>query len=225
MPLLFDAPDTHASDTPLAVPFRDLVLALQTRPPLTAAINPSPPPPPSVPLDERCAGVARSLDAYNVARPLLAAVLQSGWGVAPSHIIWSAARNATRTELLWAVGRTPFGPYAQRAELSFALRDAAARAPLYALAAEVVRDVRGLRDHFGEFHKAIDEVLAAEEHLAFLRRLNVLAFKLERAQAYLSLQSFQLAQYYVLSTWHDLRAMRRLLDAAGAALQASTVCD
>ena len=37
------------------------------------------------------------------------------------------ARNASEPSLLWAVGRTPFGPYSARAELSFALRDAAAR--------------------------------------------------------------------------------------------------
>ena len=98
---------------------------------------------------------------------MLGALLQSGWGVAPSvltqtltltltltliltltltlttltptqDVAWNAARNASEPSLLWAVGRTPFGPYSARAELSFALRDAAARTALHARAAEVV---------------------------------------------------------------------------------------
>ena len=58
-----------------------------------------------------------------------------------------------------------------------------------------------------------------------LQRLNVLSFKLQRARSYLSLHSFRLAQYYLLSTWHDLRAMRRILIEAGRKLSSNLVCD
>lgn len=58
-----------------------------------------------------------------------------------------------------------------------------------------------------------------------LQRLNVLSFKLQRARSYLSLHSFRLAQYYLLSTWHDLRAMRRILSEAGRKLSSNLVCD
>ena len=230
----------------LAVPHTDMVIAVQTRPPARGTPPPSPapasaahdreaaadsegvlspPPPPSLLLDEQCAGAPLRLDARDVTRPLLGALLQTGWGVSPSHVSWSAAHNASVTNLLWSVGRTPFGVYSTRAELSFALRDAAARGPLYAVAAEVMREVRALREFFREFGKEVDDVLTPEEHLPFLRRLNVLSFKLQRVRSYLSLHSFRLAQYYVLSTWHDLRAMRGLLEAASAQLSSNLVCE
>ena len=120
---------------------------------------------------------------------------------------------------LWAVGRTPFGPYSERAELSFALRDAAARAPLHAVGAEIMREVHALRLYFGEFGKAVEDVLTAAEHLPFLQRLNLLSFKLQRARSYMSLHGFTLAQYYLLSTSHDLRAMRKALAKAGGTLK------
>ena len=46
-----------------------------------------------------------------------------------------------------------------------------------------------MRDRFVEWGKQLDDVLVADEHLPFLRRLNVLSHKLKRAQAYLSLHS------------------------------------
>ena len=88
-----------------------------------------------------------------------------------------------------------------------------------------MRDVQALRDYFREFNQQLDDVLTPQEHLPFLRRLNVLSFKLQRARSYLSLQSFKLARYYVLSTWHDLRAMRKVLEGASSALRSSLVCE
>ena len=111
-PLLLD--EQH-----VAIAHRDMVLAVQTRPPhyskmLYTDPRDAPPAPPAVPLDEACHGQPRKLDAHELRRPLLAALLQTGWGVAPSHVRWSTAHNASVAELLWAVGRTPFGPYVRR---------------------------------------------------------------------------------------------------------------
>ena len=167
-----------------ALPFRDLVLAVQSRPsPQVAAVDErrfsrdaaaafnaataalESAPPPVARLNVQCAGAGRYIDASALARPLLAAVLQTGWGVAPSSERWSAAHMRSVSNLLWSVGRTPFGPYSLRADLSFALRDAASRVPLHALASEIMREVRGLATYFGEFGKTVDDVLTASEHL------------------------------------------------------------
>ena len=67
-------------------------------------------------------------------------------------------------------------------------------------------------------------MLSGAEHMAFLQRLNLLSYKLGRARSYLSLFNFKYAQYYVHSTWHDLKAMRGVLEAAGAALHSHVVC-
>eukprot|EP00900_Chrysochromulina_parva_P002817 jgi/Chrpa1/12536/Chrysochromulina_OHIO_Genome00013522-RA len=150
---------------------------------------------------------------------------QSGWGIVPTGTTWSAAHNSTVTRLLWSSAHTPHGPYSTRATLSYAQRDAAKRAPLYARITEAFAEVRQLAAHFSEFGKTVDEVLRPAEHLTFLRRLNLLAYKLQRVRSFLSLHNFRHAQYYVLSTRHDLRAMRTVLEQAGAMLKAGLVCD
>ena len=60
-------------------------------------------------LDATCAGAHALMDTARAERALLGALLQSGWGVAPSDVTWSAARNETEASLLWAVGATPNG--------------------------------------------------------------------------------------------------------------------
>ena len=54
--------------------------------------------------------------------------------------------------------------------------------------------------------------------------MNVLAHKLERASAYLSLHSFDLARYYLHSTRHDLAAISTLLQAGAKGLGSRLVC-
>ena len=175
-------------------------------------------------LDAQCGGQPQQLDTADASRAVLGALLQSGWGVAPSDVAWSAARNATEPNLLWAVGRTPFGPYSARAELSFALRDAATRAALHARAAEVIGQARQLAGYYDEFGVSADAVLGEREQLRVLQRVNVLAHKLERASAYLSLHSFDLARYYLHSTRHDLAAISQLLRAGAEGLGSRLVC-
>ena len=102
---------------------------------------------------------------------------------------------------------------------------AAARAPLHALAAVALREARALGGFFRAYGREVDDVLTPQEHLAFLRRLNLLRYKLDRARAYMSLHNFRVAQHYLLSTWHDLGAMRTTLRAAAEPLQASLLCE
>ena len=89
----------------------------------------------------------------------------------------------------------------------------------------MVGELRSVATHFEEFGRAVDEGLRDAERLPFLRRLNVLAHKLRRAQAYLAMHNWKYAQYHLHATWHDLRALRRLLETAGAALSSRLVCD
>lgn len=194
-----------------AVPFEDMVLGVQSRAGLAQ-------------LDATCAGAHALMDTARAERALLGALLQSGWGVAPSDVTWSAARNETEASLLWAVGATPFGPYSARDRLSFALRDAAARAALHARAAEVVAQVQQLAGYYDEFGVEVDAVLGEKEQLLALQRTNVLAHKLDRASAYLSLHNFNLARYYLHSTRHDLAALSKLLSDGAKALGSRLVC-
>ena len=58
-----------------------------------------------------------------------------------------------------------------------------------------------------------------------VQRLSVLEHKLERASSYLSLYSLRNAQYYLLSSFHDLRAMHAIASAAAEQLHANAVCE
>ena len=164
------------------------------------------------------------LHSQSIERPLLASLLQLGWGVSSPDTAWSVAHNATFTDLLWATGLTPFGPYSTRTQLSFGLRDAAARAAIHSAVSEALDELAQLRDYFADFGRTIDEVLSPTQHLLFLQRLNVLTFKLRRANSYLSLQNFRYAQYYLHSIWHDTSSMRQLLEQAATSLQSNLVC-
>ena len=108
-------------------------------------------------LDYVCAGQPALLQTERAERAVLAALLQSAFGVSASDVAWSEAKNETEASVLWAVGRTPFGPYSARSSLSFALRDAAARAALHARAAEVLAELHGLSNYYEEFGVGIDE--------------------------------------------------------------------
>ena len=169
-------------------------------------------------------GRAFSLRAGPSRAPSVRGLAASRMPEAEPGMVWSTAHNKSATQLLWALGRTPFAPYSARAELSFALRDAALRAPLHAVAAEVLQEVRALRDYFAEFGKSADDVLTPSEHLPFLRRLNVLAYKLQRARSLLSLHNFDAARHHLLSTEHDLRAMRAILERTSRTLSTKLVC-
>lgn len=98
------------------------------------------------------------------------------------------------------------------------------RAPIYSRIAAVVNEVRALRTFFAEFGKSVDEMLHPAEHLAFLQRVNLLDYKLQRAGSYLSLHNFRHAQYHAFSASHDLRAMRAVLEKASESLNAHLAC-
>lgn len=104
---------------------------------------------------------------------------QTGWKLSAPYTSWSEAHGSTVTNLLWAVGPSPFGPYSSQIQLSFALRDSAIRSGVHALAADLLGELASLRSYFREWGKEVDDVLGARDHLSFLRRLNVFSFKLQ----------------------------------------------
>ena len=162
--------------------------------------------------EHHCAGAPRNLDSENAARQIIAAATQLGWGVSNSGVKWNEAHNATEPDLLWATGLTPFGVYSQREQPSFALRDVAARSSIHAQLVDALAEIQELRSYFSGVGLEVDDALRAPDQLLFLRRLNVLSFKLQRARAYLSLHNFRVAQYHALSARHDIAAMRKLVE-------------
>lgn len=81
----------------------------------------------SVMTEANCQGSAVFVDPRRPARAVLAATLQSVWGVLPPTSFWSHAHGALQEDWTWAGGRNPFGVVSGSFELSFAQVDAAHR--------------------------------------------------------------------------------------------------
>jgi hypothetical protein len=80
------------------------------------------------------------LKPHSLQRALLAALLQTGWGVAPSFETWSVFHNATLHNWLWSVGRTPFGPLSDVLDISFVQRTGAQRNVVLTLLNQAVEE-------------------------------------------------------------------------------------
>lgn len=96
--------------------------------------------PDSPPHVRRCNGQMSLLKPHSLQRALLAALLQTGWGVAPSYETWSVFHNATLHNWLWSVGRTPFGPLSDVPDISFVQRTGAQRNVVLTLLNQAVEE-------------------------------------------------------------------------------------
>lgn len=88
---------------------------------------------------------------HNIARPLLAAVLETLWGVAATSLTWSAADNAPVRNHMWAVGLTPFGHLGVSDQLSFVQKDVALRNMVNAHINATMASTKFLLERFQRF--------------------------------------------------------------------------
>ena len=113
---------------------------------------------------------------------VVSALLQTGWGVPPTHLSFSALHNRSHTDLLWSLG-TPSSPFASStaaARLTWPEVDASQRSLLLSL----------LTARLTELHKAIaplqrtdfdldlGRVLTKAETVHFSKRWQLLNHKL-----------------------------------------------
>lgn len=193
-----------------AVAFRDMVIAVRTRVSQTVS-------------DYSCNGRHVITQTRNLDRPILGSILQSMWGVSPTHHSWSPQHNNTLMDYTWSVGQTPFGPFSESSSLSFAQRDAARRNVLlsslnYTISSAV--DVfESMMTHGGD-----RKLLQKNQHVEFLQRWNLLKFKLEKVVSAMSHLDYDKAMFYLRSSDHDLYAIHTLVYQATQSLEASLVC-
>jgi len=176
-------------------------------------------------LDQSCGRTPLEYSSKYATRPILAAVLQGGWGVAATHESWDQASNKTQIEWLWSVGPTVFGYFSDDTTLPFSIRDAAKRSVLYSVVNESIAGVHTFIRDFARYGKELDEVLSTAQHTEFLRRWNVYVYKMDKAGLYISLHNHEHAMYYLLSVKHDIAALRDIVRVAGQGLHSSMVCN
>lgn len=193
-----------------SVAFRDMVIAVRTRNSQTVS-------------DYSCNGRHVFTHTRELERPLVGSILQSMWGVSPTHLLWSSMHNNTLVDYTWSIGQTPFGPFSEISSLSFVQKDAARRNVLltslnYSISSAV--DVlESIATHGGE-----RRLLKQNRYLDFVQRWNLFKYKLDKAVTALSHMDFEMALYYLRSSDHDLYTMHSLVYHATQELEASLVC-
>lgn len=186
-----------------AVSFPDMVIAVQTRAgPGTA--------------DFACNGEHVPIRPDDPSRAAVAAVLQTAWAVAPTHVHFSGKSNKSETSYVWSAAPTPFGPFysGPAGRVGFALADAARRNLVYAALQASLAPARESLAGFALLGKRLDDVLHPEEAAHWTRRWNLMKFKMQRVATYLSLLNFDTALYYAASLRHDAHALQSAIKGA-----------
>ncbi|KAK9105023.1 hypothetical protein Scep_021867 [Stephania cephalantha] len=193
-----------------SVAFKDMVIAVRTRSSQTVS-------------DYNCNGRHVITQTRELERPIVGSILQSTWGVSPTHLVWSSRHNSTMVDYTWSVGQTPFGPFSETSSLSFVQRDAARRNVLlttlnYTITS-AIEVLESISAHGGDRH-----LLKQGQHVVFVERWNLLKYKLDKAVSALSHSDFEMASYFIRSSDHDLFAIHALIYQASQELEATFTC-
>ncbi|MED6205593.1 hypothetical protein PIB30_019154, partial [Stylosanthes scabra] len=193
-----------------SVAFKDMVIAVRTRNTQTVS-------------DYSCNGRHVFTQTRELVRPLVGSILQSMWGVSPTHLSWSPMHNGTLVDYTWSIGQTPFGPFSELSSLSFVQKDAARRNVLltslnYSISSAI--DVlQSIETHGGDRN-----LLKGKQHVEFVQRWNLFKHKLNKAVSALSHLDFEMALFYLRSSDHDLYAIHSIVYHASQEIEASLVC-
>ncbi|KAK7316367.1 hypothetical protein VNO77_35359 [Canavalia gladiata] len=193
-----------------SVAFKDMVIAVRTRNTQTVS-------------DYSCNGRHVFTQTRELERPIVGSILQSMWGVSPTHLSWSSQHNGTLVDYTWSMGQTPFGPFSEMSSLSFVQKDAARRNVLltslnYSISSAI--DVlQSIETHGGD-----KNLLKPKQHAEFVQRWNLFKYKLNKAVSALSHLDFDMTLFYLRSSDHDLYAIHSIVYHASQEIEASLVC-
>ncbi|CAI5507095.1 unnamed protein product, partial [Closterium sp. Naga37s-1] len=180
-----------------ALAYDDMVLAVRT----TA---------PPLPSHYMCEGEVVDVDPSNVTRPVLSAILQTAWGVAPTHEAWSAIHNASQHDYRWSGGITPMGPFSRHLALTTTMRDTALRNVVLSTLNSTIASTLHLLSALQRYGSEEAALKPGAVRQRFEQRWAVLRHKLQRAAAALSAVDMGLAGYYARSARHDMDALFEL---------------
>jgi len=192
------------------MPFRDMVIAVRTA--MKQAV-----------IEYSCNGRQLLVPTRELERPIIGGLLQTLFGIAPTHLTWSYQHNSTMVDYRWGVGRTPFGPFSDLQDLSFAQRDAARRNTILTMLNYTMGSAADLL-HAIKAYGGEKKLLGPKNHLEFSQRWNLLIFKLSKVMSALSHFEFDTALYYLKSMEHDLFAVHTFIYTATTEMEATMSC-
>ncbi|CAJ1946917.1 unnamed protein product [Sphenostylis stenocarpa] len=193
-----------------SVAFKDMVIAVRTRNTQTVS-------------DYSCNGRNVFMQTRKLERPIIGSILQSMWGVSPTHLNWSPQHNETLVDYTWSMGQTPFGPFSEMMSLSFVQKDAARRNVLLtSLNYSVTSAIDVLQSI--ETHGGAKNLLKQRQHVEFVQRWNLFKYKLNKAVSAMSHLDFEMALFYLRSSDHDLYAIHSIVYHASQEIEVSLLC-
>ncbi|KAL6520354.1 hypothetical protein OROMI_032534 [Orobanche minor] len=193
-----------------SVAFKDMVIAVRTKSTQTVS-------------DYSCNSHHVFTQTRELERPLVGSILQSMWGVSPTHLVWSPLHNNSLVDYTWSVGQTPFGPFSEISSLSFVQKDAAKRNVILTSLNYSITSMIEVLDSIG-VHGGDRKLLKGSRRSEFLQRWNLFRYKLEKSISAMSHFDYEMALYYLRSSDHDLYTMHSLVYNASQELEASLVC-
>ncbi|KAI3974180.1 hypothetical protein MKX01_033431 [Papaver californicum] len=193
-----------------SIAFKDMVIAVRTKNTQTVS-------------DYSCNGRHVMTQTRKLERPIVGSILQSMWGVSPTHLKWSPRHNNTLVDYTWSIGQTPFGPFSESSTLSFVQKDAARRNVLVSALNDTITSAINLLESLSA-HGGDRKLLKQGRHAEFLQRWNMLKYKLDKVVSALSHMDFEMALYYYRSSDHDLFAIHNLIYHATEEMESSLVC-
>ncbi|XP_020593932.1 uncharacterized protein LOC110034039 [Phalaenopsis equestris] len=193
-----------------AVAFRDMVIAVRTRNVETVSYY-------------SCNGRHMFTHTRNLNRAIVGSVLQSMWGVTPTHLTWSPEHNKTIVDYTWSVGRTPFGPFSELCSISFVQRDAARRNVLLVSLNYTITSLIDLLESVATYG-GDKKLLKHSRYVEFVQRWNLLKYKLEKFLSAMSQLDYDKAIFFLRSSDLDLYGLHTVIYQATQELDASLVC-
>lgn len=193
-----------------SVAFKDMVIAVRTKNTQTVS-------------DYSCNGRHVFTQARELERPLVGSILQSMWGVSPTHLLWSPRHNSTLVDYTWSIGQTPFGPFSEISSLSFVQKDAARRNVLLISLNYTITSAIDVLESISA-HGGDRKLLKRNQRAELLQRWTLFKYKLDKAVSALSHFDFEMALYFLRSSDHDLYTIHSLVYHASQELEASLVC-
>ncbi|GAB4832160.1 hypothetical protein Ancab_006177 [Ancistrocladus abbreviatus] len=193
-----------------SVAFKDMVIAIRTKNTQTVS-------------DYSCNGRHVFTQTRELDRSLVGSILQSMWGVSPTHLVWSPTHNSTLVDYTWSVGQTPFGPFSEISSLSFVQKDAARRNILLTWLNESITSAIDVLESVNA-HGGDQKLLKGHKHDEFMQRWFIFKYKLDKAISALSRLDFGMATYFLRSSDHDLYAMHSIVYHVSQELEASLSC-
>ena len=130
---------------------------------------------------------------------VVSALLQTGWGVPPTHLSFSALHNRSHTDLLWSLSGTPSSPFASStaaARLTWPEVDASQRSLLLSLLTARLTELRKAIAPLQrtDFDLDLGRVLTKAETVHFSKRWQLLNHKLGPPRPFHSQRSAVTAQ-------------------------------